>query len=66
MAVVKGVDRWKIGYEVCALSAGGYAQYVAIDARQAMAVPPYLSMIEAAPSPEISRKFGAGGLCGLT
>lgn len=45
--------RWKLGDQVCALLAGGgYAQYVAFDARQALPVPPSLDMVEAAALPE--------------
>ena len=53
VAVGPGTGRWRVGDEVCALLAGGgYAQYVALDGRQAMAVPAGLGMVEAAALPE--------------
>ncbi|MDU0368793.1 NAD(P)H-quinone oxidoreductase [Hymenobacter endophyticus] len=47
------VSRWQPGNQVCALLAqGGYAQYVAVDARHCLPVPPGLTMPEAASLPE--------------
>ena len=52
-AVGPGVTRHKLGDKVMSLVAGGgYAQYCIAQAAQAMAVPPSLSMIEAAAIPE--------------
>lgn len=48
-AVGQGVSGWNVGDPVCALLAGGgYAQYVAVDARQVLPVPGELDLIEAA------------------
>lgn len=48
------VNRFRIGDAVCALlQGGGYAQFVAVDARQVLPVPNGLSMIEAAALPEV-------------
>ena len=45
--------RWRVGDAVCALlPAGGYAQYVTVDARHCLPVPAGLSLIEAAALPE--------------
>jgi len=53
VAVGPGVTRHKLGDKVMSLVAGGgYAQYCIAQAAQAMAVPPSLSMIEAAAIPE--------------
>jgi putative PIG3 family NAD(P)H quinone oxidoreductase len=53
VAVSAGVTRHKLGDKVMSLVAGGgYAQYCIAQAAQAMAVPPSLSMIEAAAIPE--------------
>jgi putative PIG3 family NAD(P)H quinone oxidoreductase len=53
VAVGPGVTRHKFGDKVMSLVAGGgYAQYCIAQAAQAMAVPPSLSMIEAAAIPE--------------
>ncbi len=47
------VTRWKRGDEVCALLAGGgYAEYVAIDAKHCLPVPAGWSMQDAAALPE--------------
>ena len=47
------VVRWQVGDGVCALlPAGGYAEYVAADARHCLPVPPGLSLFEAAALPE--------------
>ena len=51
--VVKGAGRWKEGDKVCALLAGGgYAEYVACDARHALPVPAGLDFVQAAGLPE--------------
>jgi NADPH2:quinone reductase len=45
--------RWQPGDAVCALiAAGGYAEYVVVDARHCLPVPAGLSMVEAAALPE--------------
>ncbi|MBC3794404.1 NAD(P)H-quinone oxidoreductase [Spirosoma utsteinense] len=47
------VSRWQIGDAVCALiNGGGYAEYVAVDARHCLPVPASLSFVEAASLPE--------------
>lgn len=47
------VSRWQIGDAVCALiNGGGYAEYVAVDARHCLPVPANLSFVEAASLPE--------------
>jgi NADPH2:quinone reductase len=47
------VKRWKLGDKICALVVGGgYAQYCLAYESHALAVPPQLSMIEAAAVPE--------------
>lgn len=47
------VTRWQIGDPVCALlAAGGYAEYVAADARHCLPVPAGWSFVEAASLPE--------------
>ena len=47
------VGRWQVGDGVCALiSGGGYAEYVAVDARHCLPVPANLSFAEAASLPE--------------
>ena len=52
-ALGEGVARWRVGDEVCALlGGGGYAQYVAVDGRQALPLPPGLDMAQAAALPE--------------
>jgi len=59
---------WRIGDRVCALTnGGGYAQYCAVPASQALPVPQGLSMTEAASLPETfftvySNVFGRGHL----
>lgn len=54
VAVGSEVNRFRIGDAVCALlQGGGYAQFVAVDARQVLPVPNGLSMIEAAALPEV-------------
>jgi NADPH2:quinone reductase len=52
-ALGEGVSRWKQGDAVCALlGGGGYAEYVAVDARHALPIPKGLSLLEAAGVPE--------------
>lgn len=49
-----GVDSLAVGQEVCALLAGGgYAEYVNVDARQALPLPQGLSLPEGAGLPEV-------------
>lgn len=51
--VVEGVGRWRAGDHVCALlGGGGYAEYVAVDARHALPVPAGLDPVQAAALPE--------------
>jgi putative PIG3 family NAD(P)H quinone oxidoreductase len=53
VALGEGARRWRLGDTVCALLAGGgYAQYVAVDARHALPIPSGLSVLEAAALPE--------------
>jgi NADPH2:quinone reductase len=53
VALGDGARRWRMGDKVCALLAGGgYAQYVAVDARHALPIPKGLSPLEAAALPE--------------
>src|SRR5262245_4647352 len=52
-ALGEGASGFKIGDKVCALLAGGgYAEYVAVPAAQALPIPGDLSMVEAACVPE--------------
>lgn len=52
-AVGPGVEAWREGDEVCALcNGGGYAEFVAVPADQALPVPKGLSVQEAAALPE--------------
>ncbi len=52
-AVGEGAPRWRVGDRVAALlGGGGYADYAAVDARHALAVPAGLSWTEAAALPE--------------
>ncbi len=47
------VKRWRVGDAVCALLAGGgYAEYVAVDERHCLPIPPNLTVVEAASLPE--------------
>lgn len=70
VAIGDSVDRVHVGDRVCALlQGGGYADYVAIDARQVLPVPAGLSMVEAASLPEAcftvwSNVFQRGALSG--
>lgn len=48
-----GVSEPALGHQVCALAAGGgYAEYVAVDARHCLPVPKGFGMVEAASLPE--------------
>ncbi|BBY64244.1 NAD(P)H-quinone oxidoreductase [Mycolicibacterium helvum] len=54
-AVGDEVSEWTVGQQVCALLAGGgYAQYVAVPARQVMPIPAGVSVAEAAALPEVA------------
>ena len=54
-AIGDGVEGWSVGDEVCALlSAGGYAERVAVPAGQLLPVPPGVGLIEAAALPEVT------------
>ncbi len=51
--VVAGAGRWKAGDRVCALlGGGGYAEFVAVDARHALPIPAGLDFTQAASLPE--------------
>lgn len=51
--VVVAAGRWSVGDKVCALvGGGGYAEYVAVDARHALPIPGDLELIHAAALPE--------------
>ncbi|MDQ6688660.1 MAG: NAD(P)H-quinone oxidoreductase [Actinomycetota bacterium] len=55
VAVGPDVDTWSVGDEVCALlSAGGYADQVAVPAGQLMAVPEGVDLVSAAALPEVA------------
>ncbi len=66
--VVEGSGRWKRGDLVCALlGGGGYAEYVAVDARHALPIPAGLDPVQAAALPETvftvyANVFGHGAL----
>lgn len=68
VAVGAGVDRWKVGDEVCALlPGGGYAEYAACPAAHALPIPEGLGLKEAACLPETyftvwTNVFMRGGL----
>lgn len=52
-AVGEGVNEWHIGDDVCALlTAGGYAEYVAVPAPQVLPIPVNWNYVEAASLPE--------------
>ena len=52
-ALGEGAPRWRVGDAVCALlGGGGYAEYVAVDARQLLPVPPGVDIVQAAALPE--------------
>jgi putative PIG3 family NAD(P)H quinone oxidoreductase len=51
--VVSGAGRWRPGDRVCALlGGGGYAEYVAVDARHVLPIPDGLDFVAAAALPE--------------
>ena len=51
--VVSGAGRWKAGDRVCALlGGGGYAEFVAVDARHTLPIPAGLDFVQAASLPE--------------
>ena len=51
-----GVDGWKVGQQVCALTpGGGYAEQVVTHAGHCLAIPENLSLLQAAALPEIGR-----------
>jgi NADPH:quinone reductase len=53
VAIGKNVKRWSVGDNVMALThGGGYAEYCRVNAAHCLAVPPRLSLIEAAAIPE--------------
>ncbi|MDO4905345.1 MAG: NAD(P)H-quinone oxidoreductase [Lautropia sp.] len=53
LAVGQGIDEWKVGDRVCALTdGGGYAEFVAVPVGQVMPVPAGLSLQQAAALPE--------------
>ena len=53
IALGDAAPRWKVGDPVCALlGGGGYAQYVAVDARQVLPIPGGVDMVQAAALPE--------------
>ncbi|SDD53188.1 NAD(P)H-quinone oxidoreductase [Rhodococcus tukisamuensis] len=52
-AVGASVAQWKVGDRVCAImTGGGYAEKVVVPAGQVMAVPPSVSLVDAAALPE--------------
>ncbi|CAA7054675.1 unnamed protein product [Microthlaspi erraticum] len=54
-SVGKGVSRWKIGDQACALlSGGGYAEKVAVPAGQILPIPAGISLKDAAAFPEVA------------
>ena len=54
-AVGPGVDRWRVGDEVCALLAGGgYAEKVSVPAGQVMPVPQGVDLVTAGALPEVA------------
>ena len=53
VALGEAALRWRVGDKVCALlGGGGYAQYVAVDGRQALPIPTGVDMVQAAALPE--------------
>ncbi|TXG47308.1 hypothetical protein EZV62_026602 [Acer yangbiense] len=55
VSVGERVSRWKVGDQVCALlSGGGYAEKVAVPARQVLPVPSGVSLKDAAAFPEVA------------
>jgi putative PIG3 family NAD(P)H quinone oxidoreductase len=54
-ALGEGVERWRVGDEVCALLAGGgYAQKVAVPAAQLLPIPDGIDLVTAAGLPEVA------------
>ncbi len=54
-ALGQGVTGWSVGQDVCALlTAGGYAQKVAVPVEQLLPVPQGLALLEAAALPEVA------------
>jgi putative PIG3 family NAD(P)H quinone oxidoreductase len=52
-ALGEGVDQWKVGEQVCALTpGGGYAEFVTAPAGHCMPIPRGLSLLQAAALPE--------------
>ena len=52
-AVGQGVERWRIGDQVCALTpGGGYAEFVKVHAGSVLPIPPGFAFTEAAAIPE--------------
>ncbi|PLX35881.1 MAG: NAD(P)H-quinone oxidoreductase [Hyphomicrobiales bacterium] len=68
VALGRGVDRWQVGDQVCALvTGGGYGEYCVANEAATLPVPEGLSMVEAAALPETfftvwSNVFMRGGL----
>ncbi len=68
VALGEGVDRWKIGDDVCALvPGGGYAEYCIAAADNCLPIPAGMTMTEAAALPETyftvwTNVFGGGAL----
>ena len=53
VALGEAAPRWRVGDRVCALlGGGGYAEYVAVDARQALPIPDGVDMVQASALPE--------------
>ncbi len=53
VALGSGVNNWKIGDKVCALTnGGGYAEYVAVEASHCLPIPEGVSEVDAAGLPE--------------
>lgn len=54
-AVGNGVDKWKVGDQVCALlGGGGYAEQVAVPAEHLLPIPKGISLQDAAGLPEVA------------
>lgn len=68
VGVGSGVEQWKVGDQVCALTpGGGYAEYCATDARHCLPIPKVLDIKQAAALPETyftvwTNVFMRGGL----
>jgi len=69
VALGEGVDQYALGDKVCALTnGGGYAQFCAVPASQALPIPEGMDWIQAAAVPETfftvwANLFGLGGAC---